>query len=368
MESMIGLINLDQERDFLNELTYFRCGAAVPFGGRYRLIDFTLSSMVDAGISEVAIFAPSKYRSLMDHLGSGENWGLARRNGRLFILPPDWHDPTDLSAGDLRYFHNNRDFFARSASAHVLISGSQFLSNDSYQAAFAQHLELDADVTLLSTEMDPTDDHRGCSRLEVDENHNVTALTYEPENRLLFTGAYIIKKRKLLALVDECIARHKQNLFHEGVKGNLHSLRVKHHVQNGYAVFITSIKSYYRQHMNLLNCKNFKELFYQAPRIRTKISNEPPTQYLGQASAQTALVANGCVIEGSVEKSVLFRGVHVHKGSRVKNSIVMQRCIIEEGVYLENVILDKDVTIASGQTLIGSSDKPYVIAKRQTVS
>ena len=136
MKTMMGLINLEHEHNFFNELTYFRNGASIPFGGRYRLIDFALSNMVNSGIQEVAIFARSKYRSLLDHLGTGENWNLDRRNGGLYILPPDWNDPSDISRGDLQFFHNNRDYFHRGKSSYVLISGSQFISNTDYKDAF----------------------------------------------------------------------------------------------------------------------------------------------------------------------------------------------------------------------------------------
>lgn len=111
MSRLIGVINLDHELDQLKELTYFRCGAAVPFASRYRLIDFTLSNMMHAGVHDIALFIRRKYRSLLDHLGEGRPWDLDRRRGGLFILPPDWNDPTDASRGDLQHVHNNLDFF-----------------------------------------------------------------------------------------------------------------------------------------------------------------------------------------------------------------------------------------------------------------
>ena len=152
METMMGLINLEHEHHFFHELTYFRSGASIPFAGRYRLIDFPLSNMGDSGVKEIAIFTSSKYRSLMDHLETGENWGMGRQNGGLFILPPDWNDPSDISKGDLRFFHNNRDYFNRGKSAYVLVSGGQYISNTDYLDAFKFHLERKADVTLVSTQ------------------------------------------------------------------------------------------------------------------------------------------------------------------------------------------------------------------------
>ncbi|RKL66779.1 glucose-1-phosphate adenylyltransferase subunit GlgD [Salipaludibacillus neizhouensis] len=368
MGDLMGLINLEHEQDFLEELTYFRCGAAAPFAGRYRLVDFTLSNMVNSGVSEVAIFTNSKYRSLMDHLGTGADWELARRHGGLFILPPDWNDPTDVSRGDLKHFHNNRDYFHRSKASHVVISGSQFISNAHYKKAFKLHLEREADVTCITTEVDTLEpEHMSQLRIEHDNDGWVTGFTNDHENKHVFTNAYIIKKEVLLKLLDECIAYHKDHFFLGGVKENLDSLAVQYINSEGCSIFINSIKSFYKHNMNLLQPDNYRSLFFKNEFIRTKISNEPPAKYRESSKVTTSMLANGCVIDGEVSGSILFRGVKVHKGTKVKNSIVMQRCIIEEGVHLENVILDKDVRITAGQTFIGSKDKPFVVAKRQTI-
>ncbi|MBU9713807.1 glucose-1-phosphate adenylyltransferase subunit GlgD [Evansella tamaricis] len=368
MNTLMGLINLDYEQHSLHELTYFRCGAAVPFAGRYRLIDFTLSNMVSTNIQEIAIFTRNKYRSLMDHLGTGANWELDRRNGGLFILPPDWNDPTDISKGDLRFFHNNRDFFYRGNGKYVLISGSQFISNGDYQDAFTSHLESEADVTLITTKVDVLDrEHDPCLRIELNDEGYVSDLTNEKTNPHLFSGVYIINKDLLLDLVDQCIAHHKDHFFFHGIKENLSRLKVQVYEHVGYSAFINSIESFYRHNMNLLKSENYKSLFYKNTFIRTKISNEPPTKYRDHSNVKESLLANGCVIDGEVEGSVLFRGVTVQEGAKIKNAVIMQRCTIESGVHLENVILDKDVHVTKDQTFIGSQDKPYVIAKRKVM-
>lgn len=368
MKKMIGLINLDHEYHVFNELTYFRNSASIPFGGRYRMIDFTLSNMVNSNINEVAIFARNKYRSLLDHLGTGENWDLDRRNGGLFILPPDWNDPSDRSQGDLRFFHNNRDYFHRSQSDYVLISGSQFVSNSDYKDAFKYHLEQEADVTLITTDVKKIlPEHYPYFRVEANQKGQVTEITNDQSNSELFTGVYIINKDLLMKLVDECIAYHKDNFFVCGVKDKLADLKIQRYEHSGYSAFINSIESFYRQNMNLLEEDNYRDLFFGNNLIRTKISSNPPVKYRKGSEVKHSLLANGCVVDGRVEESILFRGVSVHPGATVKNSIIMQRCTIEEGVHLENVILDKDVHVSKGQKIIGSKEKPYVVAKRQVI-
>ncbi|MFD2116646.1 glucose-1-phosphate adenylyltransferase subunit GlgD [Paenibacillus yanchengensis] len=365
---MMGLINLEHEHDFLNELTYFRCGAAVPFAGRYRLIDFALSNMTKSNMNEIAIFTRSKYRSLMDHLGSGADWDLDKRHGGLFILPPDWHDPTDISKGDLSHFHNNRDYFTRGKSNYVLISGSQFICNTTYDSLFEHHLSSGADVTLLTTTYDPLlPEHDICIKVGTDENGVVHSLTNDHKQPRVFSGIYVMRKSLLLELVDECIANYKSHFFLDGIKANLDRLHINAYEYDGYSGIVNSIDSYYRQNMALLESTNYQQLFPDGQRILTKIGNQTATKYTKTAEVSNSLIATGGVMEGTVENSVLFRNVHVGKGAFVKNCIIMQHCTIAPGAYLENVIMDKDVTISMDQVLIGAKEQPYIIAKRKIV-
>lgn len=364
----MGLINLEYERHLFQELTYFRSGASIPFAGRYRLIDFPLSNMGNSGVSEIAIFAGNKYRSLMDHLGTGENWDLKGPHGGLFILPPDWNDPTDISKGDLRFFHNNRDYFKRGRADYVLVSSSQFIANTDYTEAFQYHLERGADVTLVSSRMEELNtEHELCFRIEATEDGWVTALTNDRQNPELFTGVYIICKDTLMNLVDQCIARHQDHFFVHGIKDRIPELKVQTYRDKNHGVFINGIENYFRHNMDLLKEENYRSLFYRKPFVRTKIGNQPPTTFKENSNVKQSILANGSVINGKVENSILFRGVTVEEGATIKNSIIMQRCKIESGVYLENVILDKDVKITSNQQLIGSKEKPYVIAKSQVI-
>lgn len=368
MKTMMGLINLEHEHHSFQELTYFRSGASIPFGGRYRLIDFPISNMANSNIQEIAIFASTKYRSLMDHLGTGEDWGMGQQNGGLFILPPDWNDPSDRSRGDLRFFHNNRDYFNRGKSDYVLISGSQFITNTDYQAAFQHHLDRGADVTLISRQVDRlNEEHAPYFRLDTDGDGWVSNITNDKENPQLFTGVYIINKELLMTLVDQCIAHHQDHFFVHGILEKCGELKVQMYENEGYGAFINSIESYYQHNMKLLCKENYQALFYKRPFVRTKIGSQPPAKYGNGAKVNQSFLANGCIVDGEVDGSILFRGVEVGAGAVIKDSIIMQRCKIEAGVYLENVILDKDVLVTANERLIGSKDKPYVVAKRKVM-
>lgn len=367
MRSLMGLINLENEHDFLEELTYFRNGASVPFAGRYRLIDFSISNMVNTGVKEIAIFTNQKYRSLMDHLGNEDNFGLDDKNSRLFVLPPDWHDPSDISRGDLRHFHNNRDYFSRSKATDVIVSGSQFISNTDFNDAYKYHMESDADITLIGQHIEHLEEmHQPLLRIN-EHDGRVNFLNHDQENAHIFTGTYIIKKEKLIDIVDYCIQNYKDNFFIQGIQERMDQLNIRFYNIDVRAMYINSLKTFYKSNMAILNPVVYREIFMKEPRVRTKISNQPPTKYKTSSHVKNSTVANGCVIEGDVESSIIYRGVHIAEGAVVKNSIIMTNCQIGKDTVLENVILDKDVTINDGQKLIGSSDKPFVVAKRQTI-
>lgn len=358
----MGVVNLDHELDLMNELTYFRCGAAVPFAGRYRLIDFMLSNMMHSGVYNIALFVRRKYRSLMDHLGEGAAWDLDRKHGGLFILPPDWNDPTDRSKGDLQHFHNNRDFFLRGTGTHIVHTGSQHLYTVDYLDMYKHHMNRQADITLLYKKVDEIlPEHTSCTRVEVD-NGWVTGIHEEGGHHNIYLGAFIMEKQLFLNLMDHCIAHGHTHFFRDGIQNNLKNLKIAAYGYEGYHAVINSLESYYRNSMNLLNQENYNKLF-KVHEVHTKIKYEPPTRYLEHANVSNSMIANGCIIGGNVENSIIFRGVKIHSGAQIRNSIIMQKCVIEENAVLENVILDKDVHLSMDRRLIGDAKKPYVIAK-----
>ncbi|WP_281658810.1 glucose-1-phosphate adenylyltransferase subunit GlgD [Halobacillus sp. Cin3] len=368
MDRIAGIINLDHEQDMLDELTYFRCGAAVPFAGRYRMIDFAISNMTNSRIESVAVFARRKYRSLMDHLEQGKAWDLDRKRGGLFILPPDWNDPTDISRGDLQHFHNNIDFINRTLADYIVISGSQHICNIDYQDVLQEHKESGADVTVIYKKVDEMySEHERAHKLDIDGNNRVTNIHNDRSSHNVYMDMYIIDKEFLYNLIEKCIAHGCSNFFLDGIKGKLPNIHINAYEYHGTHALINSVESYYRNSAKLLNASEHDDLFKEDAPIFTKVKNEAPSNYTQSSHVTNTMVANGCVIEGEVEDSILFRGVKVGEGAVVKNSIIMQRCEIEEGAVLENVILDKDCTISSGKTLIGAPEKPYVLAKRRSM-
>ncbi|WP_042201461.1 glucose-1-phosphate adenylyltransferase subunit GlgD [Paenibacillus camerounensis] len=367
MKELMGVINLDHELDKLNELTYFRCGAAVPFASRYRLIDFVLSNMMRAELESVGLFVRRKYRSLMDHLGDGKSWDMNRKHGGLFILPPDWNDPTDTSIGDLQHYHNNLDFFKRASAKYIVFSGSQHINTVDLQDVFQYHLEKGADVTLVYKAIDQLQpEHDACLRVELNDDSFVTEIHQEKHHPNVYLDIFIMEKKLFLEQVEYCIAHGESFFFRDVIQKNRANFKIAGYEYTGYHAVINSLESYYKNSLELLKQENYLGLFKENP-VQTKIKYEAPTRYLDSANVTNSLVANGCIIGGTVENSVIFRGVQIREGARIVNSVIMQKCVIEANAVIENVIMDKDVHLSKDRILVGDSKRPFVIAKSSKI-
>ena len=372
MDDLMGIINLSEAEDNLGDLSRSRPLAAVPFAGRYRLIDFVLSNMVNSEITNVGIFIQHKYRSLMDHLRSGKEWDLARKRDGLFILPPAYtNNPMQIQRGDVENFYSNLDYICKSRQKYVVIAGPEMVSNLNYRKALEYHKSIGADITILYTKVNCSSHNCvGANVLEMEQDGRVIDRTECKECRdhqNISMKTFIMERTLLIELVEDCISRGDYDFIKHCIVKNISKYKVHGYHYEGYVARINSLQSYFKHSMELLNPLIWKELFFKAGFIYTKVKDEPPAKYMAQADVTNCLIATGCCIEGRVENSILFRGVKVHKGAYIKNSIIMQKCEIGPGVVLENVVCDKDVSIAENKQLKGECNYPLVIKKGQVI-
>ncbi|MGE5630336.1 MAG: glucose-1-phosphate adenylyltransferase subunit GlgD [Caulobacteraceae bacterium] len=372
MLDYMGIVNLSEREDNIKELTYNRPIASIPIAGRYRVIDFALSNMVNAGIQNVSIFTQNKYRSLLDHLGTGKAWDLDRKNDGLFILTPMFDYYTlGVYRGDIENFKNHIDYIHLSKQNNVIITASNMVCNVNYKDAIKQHNESGADITLVYKRSDNyIEDFRQCGILTLDKTGRVTGIdinTGKKSEDNVSMEMYIMKKSLFLDIVHTCVSRGDCDYFKDAVQRNLDKFKVYGYRYDGYLGCINSIQSYYKVNMELLNLDISRELFFKNGLIYTKIKDEPPAKYNKGASVVNSLVANGCIIDGHIENSIIFRSVKVHKGAVIKNSIIMQNCVIEENAFLRNVILDKNVRITKEKQLKGDESYPIVIEKKAII-
>ncbi|TDT51370.1 glucose-1-phosphate adenylyltransferase subunit GlgD [Fonticella tunisiensis] len=372
MNEVLGIIN-DARYDYnLKEIGNYRSMASIPFGGRYRMIDFVLSNMINSGIQNVGILVQRNYRSIIGHLRSPKEWDLDRKRDGLFILPPgyDFGIPGALM-GDLQVIHSNLDYIARCKQKEVIISGVNILCNINYSEALRFHMENRNDITVIYKDMgDDMRDLSMCTNLEVGDDGRILDMEVGPDESIgtaMSMNMYILSKKLLAKITQRCISRGKTDFVKNGIIENIGKLKIYGFKFDGYVAHVNSIQDYYRYSMELLNTDKWHEIFFKNGRIYTKAMDNGPAKYMKGSTVKNSLIANGCIIEGNVENSILFRKVKVHKGAQIKNSIVMQNCEIGEEAILENVILDKDSKITKGRHITGSDGFPIVIEKKTVI-
>lgn len=378
MNDVMGLVYTSKNDLTLRELTSQRALAAIPVAGRYRIIDFVLSDLVNSGVRNVGIIAQKNYQSLMDHLGSGKEWDLHTRNNGLFILPPFvTRENGGEYSGVLDALRANFDYLRRSKQKYVILTNSNFIMNTSFETMIEQHIDNDADITLMYKKVGSTElefSHSSSSAhvfIDVGEDNIVRDMEVNPNATSfdnLFIDVLLIKRTLLIHLVDQAIANGAKSFEEDILRPFIRSgaLKIMAHCTSAYYRRIETIKGYFDFNLDLLNQDVRKELFSSRP-IYTKKRDDAPAVYRSGAKVTNSIVADGCVIEGTVENSILFRGVHVVRGAVVKNSIIMQDSYIEDNVELENVILDKEVTVRSNGRLIAPRQYPIVIGKNVTL-
>ncbi|NMB12841.1 MAG: glucose-1-phosphate adenylyltransferase subunit GlgD [Firmicutes bacterium] len=368
MKNAMGIINLVEPTGDMKELTAHRALGAVPIGGRYRLIDFILSNLVNAGVRNVGLVVKDQYRSLMDHLGTGKEWDLDRQRDGLFILPPDQVTASG-ARGDMDLLYRHLDYLEKSRQNMVIAGGTSLICNIDLDRVLAEHRAMGADITVIyKPDWDKFDDR--CTLLHVEPDHRITGIELNPirpRSRDLSLNICILSKALLIEMLDQSIASAKTDWVKDALMRNLRNLKVYGYPFTGYVGKVTSLRSYYKTSMALLEPHIWHELFPKERPVHTKVKNEPPTRYQESARVSNSLVANGCIIEGTVENSVIFRGVKISKGSVVKDSIVMQKSVIGEGCLLQNVILDKEVVVTAEKNLVGDPDYPMVLGKKTVI-
>ncbi|MBC7766169.1 MAG: glucose-1-phosphate adenylyltransferase subunit GlgD [Hyphomonadaceae bacterium] len=366
----IGIINNTQKDDFFKEITKNRSLASVPTGGKYRMIDFPLSNLVNSGVQNVGILVQSRYGSLMDHLRAGKEWGLARKRDGLYILPYSMNDHTNFSRGTLENFYNNFEYLRKSRREYAIITGTNVICNMDYTKAFEQHIATGADITVIYNNPVKDVDANHYAVLELDKKGKVTAIEAVPvsiKSNHVSMEMYIIKKDLLVTTVETCVARGEYDFVRDLLVKYATTLNIYGYKHEGYVARINSLQGYFSHNMALLKPTVWKELFFEPGRIYTKIKDSAPTKYLMHAQTKNALISDGCVIDGEIEDSIISRGVTIKKGARIKNCIIMEKCVIEENVVLENVILDKLVHITEDKRLIGVPEYPVLVEKKVTI-
>lgn len=371
----IGIIFPNSYDNLVPELAGDRLMASIPFAGRYRIIDFLLSSLANCGISNIAIVVRENYHSLMDHLGSGREWDLLRKNGGLSIFPPYAEKNMKVYSGRVEALESILPYLKSKKEKYVIMMDANIAVDFDFNAMLAEHIESGVDVTVAYTEQEiPAELIRAGSHgdmyytLKLDDGR-VRRIFMNSEmcgKQNLSMNIYIMDREALIDKIHAAFVRGSSCFERDILAPRLEKYNIRGYKYDGYYARICGLKSYFDENMKLLDDENLDALF-TGGQIYTKIRDDNPTRYINGCKTKNNLVADGCVIEGDVENCVLFRGVKIAKGAKIRNSVLMQDTVVNAGARLDYVVTDKNVTIEVGQELKGTDTQPFYVAKGHTV-
>jgi len=348
--------------------------ASIPFAGRYRMVDFILSSMANCGIDNISMIVRNNYHSLMDHLGSGREWDLVRKKGGLNIVPPYAEKTVKVYNGRVEALASIIDYLKDQKEKYAVLADANIALNFDFNALIEAHEASKADVTMAYKEEPLPAGLLGAPvnssalyytlSLAGDKVSKIYINAKETGNQNFYLNICVMSRELLIDLINTAFIR---GYFERDILApQIDKLDIRSFRFDGYTARICDMNSYFDENMKLLDDENLDALFSPSP-VYTKIRDDNPTRYINGSRANNIMAADGCVIEGEAENSILFRGVKIAKGARVKNCVLMQDTVIEEGADLEYVITDKNVTVTADKELKGSDTFPVYIAKSRTV-
>ena len=371
MNGMHGIIFSYGKRTELRELIANRVHGSIPFACDYRVVDFMLSSMVNAGITDVGVIMHGKCQSLLDHLGSGKSWDLSRNRGGLKLLPAFAYnekrsDGEGMFRGKVEALGCVMDYLQHIRQDYVVLADSDIVINLPLQKVLDEHIRTGADITCVCTK---NADESTNTYVKLDGTGRITDVACDVNTPVGYgcLNIFILSKEFLINTVKDCVAHNRFSFRHDILQGMYKELHLHAFVWNGYAARINSVATYYERSMEMLDTAVRQELFRPGSPVYAK-ENDAASTYIDPTGAcENSLIADGCDIQGSVKNCVVFRGVTVEKGATVENSILFKGTTVKAGAILRCVIADKNVTFHENVTLMGHENYPVVVAKNTEV-
>lgn len=369
---VLGIIFSNMHDENISTLTHHRTMGSVPFAGRYRLIDFPLSNMVNAGIQDVGVITKSNYQSLMDHIGSGREWDLSRKRGGLTILPPFSHmNSNGIYKGNLEALRGISGFIRHSNAKYVVMTDCDDVANIDYTKVIDAHISSNAQLTVVYKKgICSRNASRTMAAFQLGSDSFVQEVLINPDmpgEQNIYMNIAVVNKDFLEQLIADSASHNEYSFTKDVLQARSRMLRIFAYQFTGYSDKINCMNTYFQANMALLNSENRAALFLKDRPVYTKVRDQVPAKYGLYAKVSNSLVADGCIIEGEVENSIIFRGVKIGRGSKVRNSIIMQGTAIGENAVIDYVVCDKDVAIRDTRTIMGFETYPVFISKASVV-
>ena len=355
----LGIILAGGKTERLKELTYDRALSAMPVAGSYRAIDFSLSNMANSGISKVAVITQFNSRPLVEHLSSSKWWDFGRKHGGLFVLTPYiTHENSMWYRGTADAIYQNIDYLKGSHEPYAIIASGDSVCKIDFNEVLTYHVNKRADITIVCKRMEGEDLKR-FGIVQLNEEDRVIEFEEKPiipQGSIVSTGMYVIRRRLLIELLEQIAVEERYDLVNDIIVRYRKQKNIYAYMHEGYWKSIAALDAYYQTNMDFLD-KEIRDLFFRdSPSIMTKVEDEPPAKFNIGSRVRNSLSSSGCIINGEVENSILFRKVFVGRNTIIRNSIILNGTYIGDNCYIENCIIDGRSNIQSGTVHKGEND------------
>lgn len=366
----LGIILAGGNSENLKEFTSHRAIPALPIGGSYRTIDFTMSNMTNSGVNKVAVITQYSSRSLLDHLSSAKWWDLGRKQGGLFIFSPYITSDNPFGyRGTADSIYRNLNFLKRSNEPFVIIASGNHVYKMDFNKVLQYHLQKQADITMIYKEINLKEaSNYGVMILDEDKRiKEFEEKPLEPQSNNISLGIYVIQRTLLIKLLEDVVSENRYDFVNDIIIRYRKKLKIYGYPFDGYWRSIRTIQSYFDVNMDFLK-KEVRDLFFnQYPYISTKVKDEPPAKFNFGSSTKNCIIGGGSILNGYLDGSILFRKVFTGSYSFIKNSVIMEGSYIGNNCNIEYAILDREVVISDGRKLLGSKEKPIFLEKGSVI-
>ena len=367
MYEAFGIVSSSGRNIYVDGMQDFRPIGAFSFLGRYRVIDFPISNMTNSNIDRIQVYINNKPRSIVEHVGTGRHYNINSKSGRLQLLFSEHNNNNDIYNTDISCYMDNMESLSRMNQPYVVVAPSYMVYSIDFDQFIHTHIESGADVTMLYHAVDNAKEaYLTCNILELNRQKGVESIGANhgnKKNQNIYMDTCVMKTELFISLIKEAKKLSSMYTLADILKVNCGTLDIRGVAHKGFFASITDFPSYYDANMNLLDYKAAQELFHDNWPIYTRTNDSCPTQYFKGSSVKSSVVSNGCLIEGTIENSVIGRGCVIKEGAVIKNCVISSGVVIGKGVHAENLVVDKHAKLVRGKRIIASPDKPGYIKR-----
>jgi len=364
----IGIVLAGGNSKRMRELSNKRAISAMPVAGSYRSIDFALSNMSNSHIQNVAVFTQYNSRSLNEHLSSSKWWDFGRKQGGLFVFTPTiTAENSDWYRGTADALYQNLNFLKNSHEPYVVIASGDGIYKINFNKVLEYHIEKKADITVVCKKMAEGEDLTRFGQVHINDDGRIVDFEEKPmvvSSNTVSCGIYVIRRRQLIELLERCAAEDRVDFVRDILVRYKNLKRIYAYKMDTYWNNIASVDAYYKTNMDFLKPEVRNYFFKQYPDIYSKVDDLPPAKYNPGAIVNNSLISSGCIINGTVENSVLFKKAYVGNNCVIKNSIILNDVYIGDNTVIENCIVESRDTIRANTTYIGSPEDIKIVIEK----